>query len=253
VVQSRHLPTSHAGLLCAGLALSLIPIRSTYAISLGGDVAITSDYIYQGLSETDGRAAVQLDLHASTLGGTFIGVWTSTLDRNFRPYAGYDVEEYIGQRLALGSAWNIAATATNYSYLGGQQYYSSDYQRLTASVSYLDRWTFSLSAMPNALRYSGEYRTGRFPAYDAATAGQWLIAKGLFITGGVGYYLFTGTDSTPYPNPSMGYVYGNAGLAYQWRSWRVDVGYFVAQGRAQQLFPYPIAKDRFAGTLSWRF
>ena len=253
MVQSRHLPTSHAGLLCAWLALSLAPVRSTCAISFGGDLAVTSDYIYRGLSETNGRAAVQLDLHASTLGGTFIGVWTSTLDRNFRPYARYDVQEYIGQRFDLSSAWNMSVTATNYSYLGGEQYYSSDYQQLTASVSYLDRWTFSLSAMPNALRYSGEYRVGRFPAYDAETAGQWLIAKGLFITGGVGYYLFTGTDSTPYPTPSMGYVYGNAGLAYQWRSWRADVGYFVAQGRAQQIFPYPIAKDRFAGTLSWRF
>jgi hypothetical protein len=31
------------------------------------------------------------------------------------------------------------------------------------------------------------------------------------------------------------------------------VGYFLTQSRARQLFPYPSANDRFAGTLSWHF
>jgi hypothetical protein len=43
------------------------------------------------------------------------------------------------------------------------------------------------------------------------------------------------------------------GLAYEWHNWRIDVGYFLTQDRAQRLFPYPTANDRFAGTLSWRF
>ena len=42
-------------------------------------------------------------------------------------------------------------------------------------------------------------------------------------------------------------------LTAEWRGWRVDVGYFLTQNRARQLFPYPSANDRFAGTLSWHF
>lgn len=253
VVQSRRAPPIYAGLFYAWIALCLGSAPSARAVSFGGDVALTTDYIYRGLSETDHKGAVQLDLHASLATGTFAGVWTSTLDNKFRPYASYELEEYIGQRFDLSSAWNTSITATNYSYLDGHQYYSSDYQQIAASISYLDRWTFSLSAIPNALRYWDNYRVGRYPAYDAETSGQWLIAKGFFVTAGAGYYLFTGTGATPIAHPTMGYGYGNVGLAYEWRSWRVDVGYFLTEERAQRLFPYPYANDRFAGTLSWRF
>jgi uncharacterized protein (TIGR02001 family) len=256
VIQSSRAFSMRAGLLCVSALLGLIAAPSSRALSFGGDVAVTSDYIYRGYSQTNNKGALQLDLHASTRAGTFVGVWTSTLDAHYRPWAHLDVEEYIGQRFDLSSAWNTSITATNYQYLGGNQHYSSDYQQITASVSYLDRWTLSLSAIPNMLRYGqyGEYRLGRYPAYDAETSGQWLIGNGFFITGGAGYYLFTGTDSMPARHPSIGYAYGNAGLAYEWRNLRLDVGYFLTEkARARRLFPYPTANDRFAGTLSWRF
>jgi uncharacterized protein (TIGR02001 family) len=256
VIQSRRASSMRAGLLCTWAVLGLSAAPCARAISFGGDVAVTSDYIYRGYSQTNNRGALQLDLHASAQTGTFIGVWTSTLDDHYRPWASFDVEEYIGQRFDLSSAWNTSITATNYQYLGGHQGYSSDYQQITASVSYLDRWTFAFSAIPNMLRYGqyGEYRLGRYPAYDAETSGQWLIGNGFFITAGAGYYLFMGTDSMPTRHPSVGYGYGNVGLAYEWRNLRLDVGYFVTQkARARRLFPYPTANDRFAGTLSWRF
>jgi uncharacterized protein (TIGR02001 family) len=253
VVQSRRASPIHAGLLSAAIALGLTS-PSVHAVSFGGDVALTTDYIYRGYSETDHQRAVQLDLHASLATGTFAGVWASTLDHEYRPYANYDVQEYIGQRFDLSSAWNTSITATNYSYLGGRQHYSSDYQQITASVSYLDRWTFSVSAIPNELRYWGFHRAGRYPAYDAETSGQWLITKGLYVTGGGGYYLFTGSsDSTAVAHSTIGYAYGSIGLAYEWRSWRVDVGYFLTQDRAAKLLPYSTANQRVAGTLSWRF
>ena len=255
MVQSRRAPPIYAGLLYVWIAVCLVHAPSALAVSFGGDVALTSDYLYRGLSETGDKGALQLDLHAGLASGTFAGVWASTLDHRFRPYADYKVEEYIGQRFDLSSAWNTSITATNYSYVGGNQRDSSDYQEISASVAYLDRWTFSVSAIPNAIRYWGyDYdRTGRYTAYDAETTGQWLVTHGVFITAGAGYYLFSGTKSWPITLPTTGYAYGNVGLAYEWRNWRIDVGYFLTQDRARTLFPYPIANDRFAGTLSWHF
>ncbi len=262
MIQSSRVISSRAGLSCTWAALSLVPVQLAHAVSYGGDVAVTTNYINRGYSETYDRAALQLDLHVSTQAGTFVGVWASTLNHRYQPYANFDLQEYIGQRFDLSSAWNTSITATNYSYVGSAQYYSSDYQQLSVAVSYLDRWTFTLSAAPNMLRYweRGDIRTGRFPAYDAETSGQWLLGKGLFVTGGAGYFLFTGSDlpiiydSTPIKRPTLGYAYGNVGLAYEWRSWRIDVGYFLTQrAQAEKLFPYPIANNRVAGTLSWRF
>jgi len=163
----------------------------------------------------------------------------------------------------LSSAWNTSITATNYQYVGGHQYYSSDYQQISASVSYLDRWTLAVAAIPNMLRYTGWYwspgvgwnnpRAGRYPAFDVDTSGQWLIGNGFFVTGGAGYYLFTGSSADH--QPTIGYAYGNVGLAYEWRNLRLDIGFFLTQKSqaAQELFAYPTVNDHFAGTLSWRF
>lgn len=254
MILSRRAIASKAGFLCTWVVLTLLPTRLVHAVSFGGNVAVTTDYIYRGFSETNNHGATQLDLHLNTEAGTFLGIWTSTLDHKYRPHADFEVEEYVGQRFGLSSAWNASLTATNYSYLGGNQSYSSDYQQISGSVSYLDRWTLSVSAIPNMLRYSEYYqRVGRHPAYDIETSSQWLIGKGFFVTGGVGYYLLTGTGSTTMRQPSLGYAYGDVGLAYEWRNWRIDVGYFLTQNTAaRNLFPYPTA-NHFAGTVSWRF
>ncbi len=156
MVQSRRAPTIYAVLIYAWIALGFghVPLRPQ-AVSFGGDIALTSDYIYRGFSETNDKAALQLDLHASSPREPFAGVWTSTLDHKYLPYADYEVEEYIGQRFDSEQRLNTSITATNYSYLGGQQYYSNG---LPAGLrlGFLPRpLTFSLAAIPNAVRYAG--------------------------------------------------------------------------------------------------
>ena len=220
--------------------------------TVGGDLAVTSDYIYHGVSESNGHAAVQADLHADA-SSTFCGAWSSTRDRTLDPYADYDLEVYVGHRFALSSAWSATVDARSHYFLGGtQEDGSADYQQVTGSLSYLDRWTVSAGALPNAVHYWFDERVGRSLAWFGETSGQWLLlGEGLFVTGGAGYYHANGTG--PSIRRGGGYLYGNAGIAFEHRRWRVDVGYFLAQGNARRLFPYPIPSDRFAGTLSWRF
>jgi uncharacterized protein (TIGR02001 family) len=252
---------THSGSLCAWTAVALLPLRAAEAISFGGDVSVTSDYIYRGLSESNGHPAAQLDLHAGTTDGSFVGVWTSTRDHNLEPGADYDIQVYLGHRFNLGTSWSATLTGLSYYYVGGNQDLSNDYQEISASVAYLDRWTFSVSSIPNAVRYGHYgpvfYRLGRYPAVTADMTGQWLLREGLFLTAGAGYYDFTssGTSSgtSDAGTPSSGYLYGNAGLAFEHQAWRLDVGYFFAQQAAQRLFPYPVASHRVAATLSWHF
>jgi uncharacterized protein (TIGR02001 family) len=230
----------------------------------GGNLAVTSDDIYRGLSESDGEGALQVDLHAAA-GGTFLGAWVSTRKRSLYPYADYDVEVYLGHRFDLSSTWGATLDARSHYFVAGAQPTSADYQELSGSLTYLDRWTLSLTAIPNAVRYWYYARLTRGPAWVAETSGQWLIAGGFFVTAGAGYYYSTGT-APAYPEPVAappgmepaapslgGYAYGNAGFAYEYRRWRLDVGYFLTQPKAQALSPYPSANERFAGTLTWRF
>jgi Bacterial protein of unknown function (Gcw_chp) len=260
-----------AGVLLAWLLLLAASLQPGYAVelpgefTLGGSLALTSDYLYRGVSESNGHEAFQADLHLEN-GGTFIGAWGSTRDRSLDPYADYDVEIYLGQRFDLSSAWSATLSARAHYFVGGTQESSDDYEQLSGSLTYLDRWTLSLAAIPNAVHYWYELRLGRSPAWVADTSGQWLLpVEGLFVTGGAGYYyasriapdIGTGYDYAGRSGPDIGagggYAYGNAGLAFEHRHWRLDVGYFVAQGKARQLIPYPVPSDRLAGSVVWRF
>jgi hypothetical protein len=236
-------------------------------LPIGGSLAATSDYIYRGVSQSDGHGALQADLHASTPGGLYGGVWASTRDNHLEPGTDGEMQLYLGQRFNLGGAWSATVSGRADYFVGGAARHSDDYQEISAAVTWLDRYTLSFTAIPNAVRYSSVtyqyggysheyYEVYRSPACVADAAGQWLLREGLFgggalyLTAAAGYYYARRPDH--HPPPAVDYVYGNAGFALEWRSWRIDIGYFTAQSQAAELFPYPIAK-RLAGTVSWQF
>jgi len=220
-------------------------------VSFGGNLVLTSDYIYRGVSSSNNEGAFQADLHLADNGGTFLGVWGSTRDGNLEPYANYEIEIYLGHRFDLSDSWSASLTGRAHYFVGGDQEVSDDYQEISVAVTWLDFWTVSVTAIPNAPRYWFQERLSRAPAYAADTSLQWLLYRGFFLSGGAGYYRVTGTG--PGIQAANGYAYGNLGIAYEHRRWRLEVGYYLTQDKAQVLFPYPSANQRFAGSIAWRF
>jgi uncharacterized protein (TIGR02001 family) len=220
-------------------------------LTFGGNLVLTSDYIYRGVSSTNNEAAVQADLHVASGDGTYLGVWGSTRDNNLEPYANYELDIYLGHRFELSNAWSTTVSGRAHYLLGGPQEISDDYQELGVAVTYLDFWTVSFTAIPGAVRYWFYERLSRAPAFVAETSVQWLVGKGFFLTAGAGYYYVTGTGPGIYS--AYGYPYGNVGLAWEHRRWRVEIGYYLTGDKAQALVPYPSANERFAGSVAWRF
>jgi uncharacterized protein (TIGR02001 family) len=222
--------------------------RDVEAVTVGGDLAAVTDYIFRGVSENEGRPAAQMDLHIGSNNGLFAGVWGSTLST---PRADFALQPYAGMRFALSSAWSTTLSAVDYSYIHQKQGHSDDYQELSLSFAYLDALTLTLSASPNAVHYWRGLTVGRYPAYDASVTGQLSLFGPVFLTAGVGYYYLTGPSRPSWG--TQGYPYGNVGLAAEYRAWRLDVGYYFAGSQAENLFPYSASNNRFAATLSWRF
>jgi uncharacterized protein (TIGR02001 family) len=218
-------------------------------VTFGGDLTAATDYIFRGVSQNDGHPAAQFDVHAASNSGFFAGMWGSTLDSR-EPRADYEVELFAGKRFELSTAWSASATAVEYSYVHREGTRSDDYQELSVAVTYLDALTFSVAASPNAVRWWRGYRLGRYPAYDADVTGQWPLAGNLYATAGAGYYYLAGPAAR---SGTPGYAYGNAGLALEWKAWRLDAGYFFADSQARWLFPYSASNNRLAATLNWRF
>jgi len=255
---------------CAAALLALAWAPPTRAQSdpgpVGGSIAATTAYIYHGVSQSDGQGALQIDLHAGAAGGTFAGIWVSTRDRSLEPQTPAELQIYLGQRFSLGNEWSATLSGRADYFVGAPTPRSDDYQEISAALTWLDRCTVSVTVLPSAVRYSyieyayegyplAYYQTYRSTAVVLDGSGQWLLREGVagggvYLTVAAGYYHSSRPDHAP--PPALGYLYGNAGLAWERRHWRVDVGYFTAQSRAAQLFPYPLAR-RLAGTLSWQF
>jgi len=236
------------GIFCLWIAATTLAPRCAEAVTIDGDISYTSDYVFRGISESGGRGAGQIDLRATTRDGTFLGAFASTLGRSWHHNWGdsgwdYELEEYLGHRFDLSPAWSTTLTAVNYSYLQGNAPASNDYQEISIAASYLDLWTTTVSYIPNAVRYYGTQRLGRYPAYVADSSIQLPLIGRLFLTAGGGYYT----------SDQAGYSFGNAGLAFEFKSLRLDAGYYVVQDRAWLLFPYGRVGNRFAGTVSWHF
>jgi len=223
----------------------------TSGLTFGGNLALTSNYIYRGVSSSSNDPAAQADLHAATAGGTFSGVWGSTRDSQLEPYADFELEVYLGHRFDLSNAWSATFSGRAHYFLGGPQEVSDDYQEISAALSWLDVLTISVTALPNAVRYWRQERLSRAPAFVAETTAQWLLYRGFFLAGGVGYYHVTGTG--PGIQAANGYAYGNVGIAWEHRRWRIELGYYLTGDKAQVLMPYPSADDHVAGSIVWRF
>lgn len=222
--------------------------------SAGGNLALTTDYIYRGVSESDGHPALQADLHANS-DGSYAGAWVSTRDRALDPGGPGELEVYFGHRFNLSSAWSATLSAHSHYFVHATQT-SADYQEASAGLAWLDRWTVTLTAIPNAVRWYEYMRLTRSPAWVAETSGQLLLGRGLFVTGGAGYYYSSGTvpaGTASDGRPASGYAYGNVGLAFEVHQWRLEIGYFLAQNQARDLFPYPAVNQHLAGTVSWHF
>ena len=269
MIVSKRFGMGPAWLCALALVAPHAALCQSAPVSFGGTVAATSDYIYRGVSQSDGQGALQADLHLGTDGGTFLGVWASSRDRNLEPGTASEVQIYAGQRFALGGGWSFTVSGRADYYVGGVADHSDDYQELSVAFSWLDRYTFSLSAIPSAARYTTVYYVDpsypgvpqsyylvyRSAAFSGDGSAQWLLRAGvaggdLYATAAAGYYYSTQADRQA--APAIGYFYGNAGLSLAWRRCRLDLGYFAAQNGAAGLFPYPVAK-RLAGTLSWQF
>lgn len=95
--------------------------------SLTGNVGLTTDYIFRGISQTDESAAIQGGMDYNDASGLHIGVWASNIDFNNPKDGSLELDIYAGFANEIG----------NFSYDVGGIYYT--YPGSSSSLDY-DYW-----------------------------------------------------------------------------------------------------------------
>jgi uncharacterized protein (TIGR02001 family) len=215
-------------------------------LSWGGSLAVTSDYVYRGLSQTEGRPAVQGAVHVRSESGWSTGILASTVNRAAGPSARSEIDLQLSKAWALSPDWNLLLSAHHYFYPDDSQAQPYEYDELVASLSYQNWLTTTVSWSPNTSRFSrDEFVSNRTARSYEVTALQ-PLTPALSLYGGVGHYDLQDLFDN-------GYWYWNAGISYCVGKLQMDLSHIDTDHTARRLFDYEVSKRRWAAALSWRF
>jgi uncharacterized protein (TIGR02001 family) len=230
------------------------------AVDAGGSLALTTDDVYRGVSQTCGHPAAQADAHLRELGASgwaaFAGVWGSAGLSDSRCGSAKELDAYAGYNVVLSTDLSATFTYTRYAFPGGgygnphisgQRY---DYDQLGTSWDVMDRLYVTLSWTPDALRYE---------PYEGATLmrqNRSAFAYGLEWRQPLGSWLSleaaAGYDRMADPF-GTGYSFWSLGFSHQAGPLQLDLAYFHTADRAARLFGPEAAGGRVSATILWSF
>lgn len=208
---------SMAAALAAGMNATTAQAEDAFEIS--GNVALTTDYRFRGISQTDEEAAVQGGFDVAFEPGFYIGTWGSSVDFGGGVYGSLELDYYAGWAGMMGDTdFGIDVGYIYYDYPGDKGCCEGDYQEVYANVSYMDA-SFGVAYSDD---YYGETEDFWYlqADYGFALPGLEALQIGLH----VGYNILDEDESFLGPNEdeyldysvSATYSYGTADFTLSW-------------------------------------
>jgi uncharacterized protein (TIGR02001 family) len=114
-------------LIQAGFVLATLPVATTALAnaandadySVSGNVAIVSDYMFRGLTQTWGKPAIQGGGDLTMTNGFATGFWTSRISERSYPGAALELDLYASYGANFNDDWSWRAGLYGYVYPGG--------------------------------------------------------------------------------------------------------------------------------------
>lgn len=144
--------------LALPLALMAVcpPLQAT---DVGGQLGVTSDYVFRGISQSNGRPAMQAGARVDGAGGFYGSVWASRVDFPSVRDARAEIDYVLGARQPLGADWVGELSATWFTYSGASEL---NYLEWIASATWRDRRWVALGVSNDV------FATGRSGVYANA-------------------------------------------------------------------------------------
>ena len=160
------------------------------AVSLSANVALTSDYVWRGVSQTDTGPAIQGGFDIEHESGVYAGVWGSNVNFGIDDDADIEIDVYLGWATELDNGVGIDLGVNHFDFPSVSDYDTEEFY-LGASYSYFsgtvnyneDYMYYDLGAeveLPNEFTLAAHY--GIWDADDWEGYEDWSISvsKSLF-------------------------------------------------------------------------
>ncbi len=193
----RPVPAAAFSLLLSAAAAADEPARDAFS----GEISLTSDYVYRGLSFSDGRPAVQASASWAPVAGLHIDGWASSVDFGAGDPTDAELSATLGYEIEAGPA-TLDAGLTYIAYPGAPRGGKYDYVEIHGAA----RAALAGGEVTGALRYTPRYSGDAGSALFSDVEGRWPIGGGVSGAVALGH---------AHLDPAAGadYVYWQAGLA----------------------------------------
>ena len=147
------------------------------------NAALTSDYVFRGVSQTDEDPALQLGMDFSFDNGFYVGAWGSNVDFGTGS-PDIELDTYIGWNTDLSDSVNLDLMLNRYNYFGEADWYgSADYNELIATLSVNETYNFTLG-------YTNDVYNLDDDGYYYGLAGSWGLGEAWGLDASVGRSAF---------------------------------------------------------------
>tara|TARA_R110000868_G_scaffold63499_1_gene191566 strand:+ start:1573 stop:2265 length:693 start_codon:yes stop_codon:yes gene_type:complete len=148
--------TSKFAVLSLAVLLSTTAAAAVSAQSIEGNVALSTDYIYRGVTQTDNGPAISGGFDLAAESGLYAGVWASSVD--FGDDTTMEIDVYGGYAFTA-AGWDLDFGALYYGYpdspsVGGDQNFWEFYAGVGHAIGVL-AWDAKVSWSPDFYMESG--------------------------------------------------------------------------------------------------
>lgn len=232
----KMLHQKHCGVVLLATVCCVAP--AAQAVDFSGSATLTSDYVFRGISQTQGDTAPQVGAKFAFDSGFYGAAWASTVDYGDAVGSDAEVDLVAGWNRTFAERWNLDVNLTRFTYPGTRAPLNLDYNEIITTLTLDQRWFAMLGWSENVLA------TGERGIYVEVGAKFPLNDKFRFETVAAHYDL----------DDAYGDSYSRAQLSAVYTAGSVDLrasGHWTTDS-AKRIFP-GVAGSRFEAAVTWNF
>jgi uncharacterized protein (TIGR02001 family) len=231
------------------LLISLGLCASAHADSvkvLSGSLGGTSDFVFRGLSLTQGDPAAQASLDVEFPREFYVGAFVATCNPNPGDSPPVELDVWAGRYWRLSQDFSADVRLSQYTYPDDPRRVSYNRTELTGTLGYRNQLFFAAIYSPNtkAVASSPGYDDGN--AWAVELSGRYPFGEKFAVSAGVGHY---GLDEIYHDS----YNYWNLTLTAILKPFELQLAYLGVDDSADEHFSEDVVGDRVAFTALWRF
>ena len=231
------------GVALAGISVAAVAEDWTTS----ANVAITSDYMFRGISQTDDMPAIQGGFDVNHSSGFYVGTWASNVNFYSGESAEFDLYAGYSGSLANGLGYDLAAIG--YFYPGANDAGAEhDYQEYKVGLSYAFKDAMMSPELGATLYYSPEF----FGEIGSAT--YYDLSLGLSLMENLGMSLHWGYQDLDKSKAGVdSYQDWKIGVNTEFAGLGFDLSYVGVNDDGETFGTKDLTDDRFVLTMSKSF